>query len=89
MSRGRLYTLCTIHSSYPTSDLGEAGVTGSRYCGCGEAVGSTPCSGCSSEYWESYPEAGGNVAGIGRDDAASLGCASVTVRSLIGTGIVT
>ena len=78
-----------IVSSYPASDLGEAGVTGLRYCGDGDrdvSGASATLSGASSECWESCPEAGGHVAGIGRGAAVPLGSVYTTCQALGVTG---
>ena len=74
-----------IVSSYPASDLGEASVIGSRYCGDGdkEVSGeSATLSGASSDCWESCLEVGGLVAGIGRGATAPLESVSTTGRAL-------
>ena len=54
-----------IVSSYPASDLGEAGVIGSRYCGGGDGGGDGDSdvsgdllSGPSSTGWEWFPASG-------------------------------
>ena len=73
-----------IITSYPTSDLSEAGIRGSRYCVNGDkdvSGESATRSGASSECWETCQEARGIVAGIGRGGAAPLGSVSTTGRA--------